>query len=129
MEYEDINKDNNIPVSLSESTFDFSEFKLNSDGLIPVVTQHYETGEVLMLAYMNKEAYEKTISTGKMCYFSRSRQELWTKGDTSGNLQFVKSLYIDCDKDTILAKVQPLGPACHTGNNTCFYRELVREII
>ena len=89
-----------------KSTISFDEFKLNSDGMIPVITQDYKTNEVLMLAYMTKESFEKTLETGKMTYFSRSRQELWTKGDTSGHYQYVKSLDIDCDKDTILAKVE-----------------------
>lgn len=92
-----------------KSKFSFDEFKLNSDGMIPVITQDYKTNEVLMLAYMTKESFEKTLETGKMTYFSRSRQELWTKGDTSGHYQYVKSLDIDCDKDTILAKVEQIG--------------------
>ena len=104
-----------------KSKFSFDEFKLNSDGMIPVITQDYKTNEVLMLAYMTKESFEKTLETGKMTYFSRSRQELWTKGDTSGHYQYVKSLDIDCDKDTILAKVEQIGAACHTGNRTCFF--------
>ena len=99
----------------------FEEFKLNSDGMIPVIVQDYETNDVLMLAYMNKEAYEHTIETGKMTYYSRSRNELWIKGLTSGHFQYVKSLEIDCDKDTLLAKVDQVGAACHTGNRTCFY--------
>ena len=89
-----------------KSKLSFDEFKLNSDGMIPVITQDYKTNEVLMLAYMTKESFEKTLETGKMTYFSRSRQELWTKGDTSGHYQYVKSLDIDCDKDTILAKLE-----------------------
>jgi phosphoribosyl-ATP pyrophosphohydrolase/phosphoribosyl-AMP cyclohydrolase len=103
----------------------FSEFKLNEDGLIPVIVQHYKTGEVLMMAYMNEEAYETTLKTGKMTYFSRSREALWVKGETSGHFQYVKSLTIDCDKDTILAKVEQIGAACHTGNPTCFFQSLV----
>lgn len=117
----------NIDVSVFESSMSFDEFKLNSDGLIPCVTQHYKTGEVLMVAYMNKESYEKTIRTGRMTYWSRSRNELWTKGDTSGHYQFVKSLTIDCDKDTILAKVSQVGAACHTGSRTCFFTDLVKK--
>ena len=107
-----------------KSTISFDEFKLNSDGMIPVITQDYKTNEVLMLAYMTKESFEKTLETGKMTYFSRSRQELWTKGDTSGHYQYVSSLDIDCDNDTILAKVRQIGAACHTGNRSCFYRNL-----
>ena len=116
-----------LPVNTFESAISFEDFKLNSDGMIPVITQDYKTGEVLMLAYMTKESFEKTIATGKMTYFSRSRQELWTKGDTSGHYQYVKSLTLDCDNDTILAKVAQIGAACHTGSRTCFFKELVRK--
>ncbi|MBR1815475.1 MAG: bifunctional phosphoribosyl-AMP cyclohydrolase/phosphoribosyl-ATP diphosphatase HisIE [Lachnospiraceae bacterium] len=116
-----------IPVNLFDSSLSFDAFKLNSDGLIPVIVQHYKTSEVLMLAYMNKEAFEKTIKTGRMTYYSRSRKTLWTKGETSGHYQFVKALTIDCDNDTILAKVSQIGPACHTGSPTCFFTDLVRK--
>lgn len=108
-----------------ESAMPFSAFKKDDKGLVPCVVQDYRTGEVLMMAYMNEESYNKTIEDGRMTYFSRSRQELWLKGDTSGNYQYVKSLSIDCDKDTILAKVYPVGPACHTGHNSCFYTDLI----
>lgn len=108
-----------------ESSMPFSEFKKDANGLVPVVVQDYRSNEVLMLAYMNEESYNKTIEDGRMTYYSRSRQELWLKGDTSGNYQYVKSLAIDCDKDTILAKVYPVGPACHTGHTSCFYTDLV----
>lgn len=108
-----------------ESMIDFSEFKLNKDGLLPVVVQHYKTKEVLMLAYMNEEAFYHTIKSGKMTYYSRSRNELWIKGETSGHTQYVKSLTIDCDKDTLLAKVDQIGAACHTGNPTCFFTPIV----
>ncbi len=110
-----------------ESSCEWSEFKLNSDGLIPVIVQDYKTNDVLMLAYMNEEAYNMTLSIGKMTYYSRSRDELWIKGLTSGHYQYVKSLSIDCDKDTILAKVSQIGAACHTGNRSCFYTDLVKE--
>lgn len=120
-------KKEKLPVNSFESSISFDEFKLNSDGMIPVVTQDYKTGEVLMLAYMTKEAFEKTIACGKMTYYSRSRQELWTKGETSGHYQYVKSLSIDCDNDTILAKVAQVGAACHTGNRSCFFRDLIRR--
>ena len=109
------------------SRLEWSEFHLNSDGLIPVIVQDYKTNEVLMLAYMNEEAFQITLSVGKMTYWSRSRQELWTKGMTSGHVQYVKSLTLDCDNDTILAKVSQVGAACHTGNPTCFFQELVAE--
>ena len=114
-----------IAMNTFTSAIAFSEFKLNSDGLIPVVVQDYKTDEVLMVAYMNEEAFEKTIATGKMTYYSRSRQELWVKGLTSGHFQYVRSIEIDCDNDTLLAKVKQIGAACHTGNRSCFYRNLV----
>lgn len=109
------------------SAIPWSEFKLNADGLIPVIVQEYQTYEVLMLAYMNEEAYNMTLALGKMTYYSRSRQELWIKGETSGHYQYVKSLTIDCDKDTILANVAQVGAACHTGNPTCFFQDLVKK--
>lgn len=95
--------------------------------MVPVIVQDWQTNEVLMLAYMNEEAYNTTLRTGKMTYWSRSRDELWTKGLTSGHLQYVKSLTLDCDNDTILARVSQVGAACHTGNRTCFFRPLIRE--
>ena len=104
--------------------FTWADFKTNSDGMFPVVVQDAENDEVLMLAYMNEEAFETTLRLGKMTYWSRSRNELWTKGLTSGHVQYVKQLLIDCDNDTILAKVEQVGAACHTGNRTCFYRTL-----
>lgn len=105
----------------------WSDFKLNSDGMVPVIVQDCRTEEVLMLAYMNEEAFNTTITSGKMTYFSRSRQELWTKGLTSGHIQYVKSLTADCDYDTILAKVSQVGAACHTGNKTCFFNNIVKK--
>ena len=114
-----------IKMTSFESMMEFSQFTTNEQGLIPVVVQHYKTQEVLMLAYMNEEAFYKTIKTGKMTYYSRSRQQLWTKGETSGHFQYVKSLTIDCDYDTLLAKVDQIGAACHTGNPTCFFQPLV----
>ncbi len=110
-----------IKMASFESLMDFDAFKLNEDGLLPVIVQHYKTSEVLMLAYMNQEAFETTIKTGKMTYYSRSRKSLWIKGETSGHFQYVKSLTIDCDKDTLLAKVDQIGVACHTGKPTCFF--------
>ena len=95
--------------------------------MVPVVVQDFENNEVLMLAYMNEEAFETTLKLGKMTYWSRSRKELWTKGLTSGHVQYVKQLLIDCDNDTILAKVEQVGAACHTGNRTCFYRTLAEK--
>lgn len=105
----------------------FSDFKLNSDGHLTVVVQDYESNEVLMVAYMNEEAFDKTIETGTMTYYSRSRDELWIKGLTSGHFQYVESLIIDCDKDTLLAKVRQVGAACHTGNRTCFFTEIAKK--
>lgn len=119
--------DAEIKMASFESDMNFSEFKLNSDGLLPVIVQNFKTEEVLMLAYMNEAAFEQTVKTGKMTYFSRSRQSLWVKGETSGHFQYVKSLTIDCDKDTLLAKVDQVGAACHTGNRTCFYQQIVGE--
>ena len=113
-----------IQMTSFESIMDFSQFKTNEQGLIPVIVQHYKTREVLMLAYMNEESFDQTIKTGKMTYFSRSRQKLWVKGETSGHFQYVKSLTIDCDYDTLLAKVDQVGAACHTGNPTCFFQHL-----
>ena len=102
----------------------WEELKLNSDGMLTVVIQDVVTDEVLMVAYMNQEAYEKTLETGTMTYWSRSRNELWVKGMTSGHFQYVKELRIDCDRDTLLAKVEQTGAACHTGNHSCFYTEI-----
>ena len=109
------------------SALQWSDFKVNSDGMVPVIVQDYRTDEVLMLAYMNEEAFLCTISSGKMTYFSRSRQEIWMKGETSGHIQYVKSLTADCDYDTILAKVSQIGVACHTGNPTCFFNPIVKK--
>ena len=116
-----------LDVNTFDSSMKWEEFKLNSDGMLPVVVQDYKTLDVLMVAYMNQEAFEKTEETGKMTYWSRSRNELWTKGDTSGHVQYVKQLSIDCDNDTLLAKVQQIGAACHTGNRSCFYREILKK--
>ena len=116
-----------VRVNSFESKINFSDFKLNEQGLIPVVVQEYKTGQVLMVAYMNEESFNETIRTGKMTYYSRSRQSLWLKGETSGHFQFVKSLKVDCDKDTILAKVKQIGVACHTGSYSCFFNELVQK--
>jgi phosphoribosyl-AMP cyclohydrolase len=94
-------------------------------GLIPAIVQDEATGEILMLAYMNQQAFEATLSTGKATYFSRSRQTLWVKGETSGNVQLVKEIRIDCDNDTVLLKVEQLGrAACHTGHRSCFYKKI-----
>ncbi len=100
------------------------------NGLIPAIAQDNETGEVLMLAFMNQEAWEATLSTGLATYYSRSRKELWIKGKTSGNVQKVKEIRIDCDNDTVLLKVEQIGgAACHTGYKSCFYRKVEKEEI
>lgn len=118
---------NDISVETLKSAYAWSDFKLNSDGMVPVVVQDYRTAEVLMVAYMNEEAYRETLRTGKMTYYSRSRQELWVKGATSGHFQYVKSLTADCDMDTILAKVSQVGAACHTGARSCFFHEIAKK--
>lgn len=124
-EFKEICADAGIKMTSFESILDFSEFKLNSDGLIPVIVQDHKTNEVLMMAYMNEEAFDSTVKTGRMTYYSRSRKCQWVKGETSGHFQYVKSLAIDCDKDTLLAKVEQVGAACHTGNRSCFYTTIV----
>jgi phosphoribosyl-AMP cyclohydrolase len=96
-----------------------------ANGLIPAIVQDYKTGEVLMLAYMNQDAWEATVSTGNATYYSRSRQKLWVKGETSGHRQQVKEIRIDCDDDTILLKIEQIGEAaCHTGHRSCFHKKL-----
>jgi len=99
-------------------------------GLIPAIVQNYETGEVLMLAFMNKQAWEETCKTGKATFFSRSRQQLWVKGLTSGNVQIVKEIRIDCDNDAVLLKVEQVGgAACHTGHPSCFYKKIEDDCV
>jgi phosphoribosyl-AMP cyclohydrolase len=98
--------------------------KFDDRGLIPAIIQNADTGKVLMLGYINEESLRITLKTGKVCFYSRSRQKLWQKGETSGNYLNVRSLYIDCDEDTLLIKVDPIGPTCHTGAESCFYRTL-----
>lgn len=115
-----------LEIQTLDAAFNWEDFKVNSDGMVPVIVQDYQTSEVLMMAYMNEEAYLHTLKTGKMTYFSRSRQELWLKGDTSGHFQYVKSLSADCDMDTILAKVSQIGAACHTGARSCFFNEITK---
>ncbi|MCC8126575.1 MAG: phosphoribosyl-AMP cyclohydrolase [Clostridiales bacterium] len=100
----------------------WSDLKTDAAGLVPVIVQDWENGQVLMLAYMNQQAFEDTVRSGKMHYYSRSRQSQWLKGETSGHFQYVKSLYLDCDNDTLLARVEQVGVACHTGSRSCFYR-------
>src|SRR5699024_5697349 len=99
----------------------------DENGLIPAIVQDEVTGKVLMLAYMNQEALEKTLTTKETWFYSRYRQELWNKGATSGNKQNVSSITVDCDKDALLVTVSPLGPACHTGEESCFYNPLTKN--
>ncbi len=106
------------------TVINIDSIKFDEKGLVPAIAQEEATGEVLMLAYMNKESLEKTLATGKAYYFSRSRQELWLKGESSGNLQEVHSIKYDCDCDTLLLKIHQTGVACHTGQRSCFYREI-----
>ncbi|MBO6282804.1 MAG: bifunctional phosphoribosyl-AMP cyclohydrolase/phosphoribosyl-ATP diphosphatase HisIE [Pseudobutyrivibrio sp.] len=119
--------DAGIKMDNFEPKLSWNDLKPNSDGLVPTVVQDFQTGEVLMVAYMNEESLNATIRTGKMTYFSRSRQSLWVKGETSGHFQYVKSLTADCDFDTILAKVSQVGVACHTGAPSCFFNEIVKK--
>lgn len=117
-----------IAMDNFEAALSWEDLKPGPDGLIPVIAQDYLTGEVLMLAYMNEEAFYTTIRIGKMTYWSRSRNELWTKGLSSGHIQYVKSLTADCDYDTLLAKVSQVGGiACHTGNPNCFFHDIVKK--
>ena len=100
------------------------EMKYDEKGLIPCIAQDHEDGRILMLAYMNKESLKRTIEEGKACYFSRSRNKFWLKGEESGNVQIVKEIYTDCDKDTIVLKIEQIGGcACHDGYRSCFYRK------
>ncbi|MDX1345362.1 MAG: phosphoribosyl-AMP cyclohydrolase [Sedimenticolaceae bacterium] len=93
----------------------------NDDGLVPAIAQQFDTGEVLMLAWMNRPSIEESLETGRVCYWSRSRQQFWRKGESSGQVQLLKSMAFDCDGDAILLKVDQTGPACHTGRRSCFY--------
>ncbi|MFC2076575.1 phosphoribosyl-AMP cyclohydrolase [candidate division KSB1 bacterium] len=99
------------------------EIKFDDRGLVPAIAQDAETGDVLMMAYMNRESIEKTLADGLACYFSRSRNKLWLKGETSGNIQRVKEIRLDCDGDTLLVLIDQTGPACHTGERSCFFRK------
>ena len=100
------------------------DLKFDDNGLIPAVVQDVDNGDVLMVAWMNQEAVDRTVESGRTWFWSRSRQELWRKGDTSGNVQQVREVWYDCDEDTLLVKVVQAGPACHTGERTCFHRRL-----
>jgi phosphoribosyl-AMP cyclohydrolase len=101
-----------------------NQLAFKEKGLIPAIIQDCKSGEVLMLAYMNKKSLAKTLSAGKTCFWSRSRKKFWVKGETSGHFQFVKKIFYDCDQDALLIKVRQVGVACHTGNRSCFFRRL-----
>lgn len=119
--------DMGLNMDILRSAVSWDQFKLGPDGLVPVIVQDYKTSEVLMLAYMNEQAFADTLRTGKMHYYSRSRKSQWLKGETSGHYQYVRSLHLDCDNDTILAKVHQIGAACHTGARSCFYQTLAEK--
>jgi phosphoribosyl-AMP cyclohydrolase/phosphoribosyl-ATP pyrophosphohydrolase/phosphoribosyl-AMP cyclohydrolase len=104
-----------------------SEFKFDASGLLPAIVQDADTNEVLMLAYVNEESLRLTLEKGETHFWSRSRRGLWRKGETSGNVQRVVEVRVDCDADTVLVRVRPAGPACHTGEQTCFYRVLEKK--
>lgn len=106
---------------------DPTSLKYDSQGLIPCVVQQWDTGEVLMVAWMNEESVRLTLERGTTWFWSRSRQELWNKGATSGNMHQLRELWADCDNDTLLAKVDSPGPACHTGNRSCFFKTVSKE--
>jgi len=103
------------------------KLKYNQQGLIPAIVQDYKNGDVLMLAYMNKDSLQKTIDTGLATYWSRSRKCYWVKGETSGHFQKIQQIYFDCDYDTLLLKIEQIGAACHTGQRSCFYRKLLKD--
>ena len=109
---------------MKKEKFNIKDLKFDKSGLIPAIIQDFKTGEILMLAYMNRESIRRTLKLGKTCFWSRSRKEYWIKGATSGNFQFVKSIAYDCDMDSLLIKVRQVGVACHTGNRSCFYRKI-----
>ncbi len=127
MDIKDLCAGNGVAVRTFEPVVKWDELKKNSDGLVPVIVQDYKTREVLMMAYMNEEAYLSTLKSGRMTYYSRSRARQWLKGETSGHFQHVKEMTADCDKDTILAKVSQIGAACHTGNYSCFFNEIMKK--
>jgi len=104
-----------------------ASLKLNADGLIPAIAQQHNSGEVLMMAWMNREALEETLATGRVCYWSRSRGALWRKGESSGQIQQLKEARLDCDGDTLLLLVDQTGPACHTGRKSCFYNAIRKD--
>ena len=123
---DEVTNENEFVAVPFQAEISWDELKKDASGLVPCIVQDYKTGQVLMLAYMNEESYQATCETGRMTYYSRSRQEHWCKGDTSGHYQYVKELSLDCDNDTILAKVHQIGAACHTGSYSCFFKDLAK---
>ena len=109
---------------MKKTNFRLGDLKFDKNGLIPAIIQDYKDGQVLMLAYMNKESLRRSLKLGKTCFWSRSRKEYWVKGLTSGHFQFIKKIAYDCDMDALLIKVRQIGKACHTGNRSCFYRKV-----
>jgi len=109
---------------MKKNKFDLKNLKYDKNGLIPAIIQDYRNGEVLMLAYMNRQSLARTLKSGKTCFWSRSRKEYWVKGQTSGHYQHVKKIAYDCDMDALLIKVRQMTAACHTGNRSCFYRKI-----
>jgi len=118
-----------IQMSTFEGAMEFDQLVVDSNGLLPVVVQDFSTNQVLMMAYMNEDAYKHTLRTGRMTYYSRSRKERWVKGETSGHFQYLKKLMVDCDHDALLAKVEQVGPACHTGTDSCFSSAIVDSVM
>ena len=114
-------------MSFADYTAALALIRFNQDGLVPAIAQQHDTGEVLMMAWMNQDAVQETLTTGRVCYWSRSRQGLWRKGESSGQAQILKDFLVDCDGDTILLQVDQTGVACHTGRRTCFYTAIRAE--
>ena len=114
-------------MTFADSASALSLVRFDRDGLVPAIAQQHDTGEVLMMAWMNRESLQETLETGRVCYWSRSRQSLWRKGETSGQEQILKEFLVDCDGDTLLLKVDQTGVACHTGRRTCFYTAIRPE--
>lgn len=110
---------------MNDEILDLQQLKYNADGLIPAIVQDAENGQVLMLAYMNAESLQISLEEGRTCYWSRSRSELWRKGETSGNIQLIRSISTDCDRDTLLVTVEQKGPACHKGTRSCFEESII----
>jgi phosphoribosyl-AMP cyclohydrolase len=121
---ENFSKGDSFPLAEAKK-----QIKFNEEGLIPAIAQQYDSKEILMMAWMNSNSIDETLATGRVCYWSRSRQNYWRKGEESGQIQLLKSLTFDCDGDTILLQVDQKGPACHTGRRSCFYCEVNGERI